>query len=467
MNSLSYPEQLQSGQTLVSNNGYFTLELFPDGTLALYRTQVKHTMWTSPPSQPGGFAAMQDDGNFVTYSPAGVAAWASNTDGHPGAWLALLDDGNLVVRDSHRLLWQTHTETDLQAPTIRYVKEGGYSYNETAENWKAMCQAFPCFVAMQWPGYASVAVEDVIDGQPVVIQLWKGLCSKFGGFLGLQNFPGGVGAEVGIYRRIPGKASPTTFPGLPQFGVAEKLINELSAGEDADIWWPFPELDATIEFNFINPLTGEIVFSAGPQKSYWLTKWMDENVYPNYQSDHSAPAAYTDYILDFTVNGKTYPTWPAAPGGGGPAAEPGHPGELAQAAWTLLLAGENPELPPLPPVGGGAQAPWSLLLAGEYPPPLRPHPPATRAPQLGTREHMYDGECQIRRAGISPEGFAQLDLKAEGGEFDWTWFLSKAEISREVLATALVAVNCDKRLAIQIEDPVAAWGRVIRCLVVK
>jgi hypothetical protein len=77
---------------------------------------------------------------------------------------------------------------------------------------------------------------------------------------------------------------------------------------------------------------------------------------------------------------------------------------------------------------------------------------------------MFDGVCQIRRAGVSPEGWAQLDLKDQGGSFDWTWFLSKPEISREVLATALVAISCDKLLSIQIEDPVQPWGRVIRCL---
>lgn len=80
---------------------------------------------------------------------------------------------------------------------------------------------------------------------------------------------------------------------------------------------------------------------------------------------------------------------------------------------------------------------------------------------------MFDGVCQIRRAGVSPEGWAQLDLKDQAGSFDWTWFLSKPEISREVLATALVAVSTDKLLSVQIDDPVTSWSRVIRCLVSK
>ncbi len=80
---------------------------------------------------------------------------------------------------------------------------------------------------------------------------------------------------------------------------------------------------------------------------------------------------------------------------------------------------------------------------------------------------MFDGVRQLRRAGITPEGWAQLDLKDQAGSFDWTWFLSKPEISREVLATALVAVSCDKLLNVQIEDPVPSWAHVIRCLAVR
>jgi pseudomonalisin len=72
-NSLSQPEELHAGQQLASNNGSFTLEMFSDGGLGLYRTQVRHTMWTSTSlGQPGGWAVMQGDGNFVAYSAGGV-----------------------------------------------------------------------------------------------------------------------------------------------------------------------------------------------------------------------------------------------------------------------------------------------------------------------------------------------------------------------------------------------------------
>jgi hypothetical protein len=339
VNSLVAPQELHAGGQLVSNNGYFTLEMYPEGALSLYRNQTRKVMWASPTlTEPGGFAVMQGDGNFVTYAPDGHPYWATNTDGHPGAWLALLDSGDLVVIDGQNQLWHSDTAQDLNAPTIRYVGEGGYGYDETSEGWKQMCEAFPCFAAIEWPGYATAVIEDVLDQTPIVIQLWKGLCPKFGGQIGLQSFPGGVGAEVGIYRRIPGKVVPTSFPGLPGGGLSQ-LLGGLSSAAATDLWWPAPELGTELWMRFINPITSEVVFEAGAEKTYWLTKWMNESDYSNYQRDHTAPPNYTDYILEFTVNGKIYHHWPA---------EPGDLGAIAQAAWLLLLAPDPPSLPPLP-----------------------------------------------------------------------------------------------------------------------
>jgi hypothetical protein len=80
---------------------------------------------------------------------------------------------------------------------------------------------------------------------------------------------------------------------------------------------------------------------------------------------------------------------------------------------------------------------------------------------------MFDGVCEVRRAGITPEGFAQLDLRAADGTFDWNWYLSSTANAREVLAIALAAITTDKRLAVQIADPAAAWSQVLRALLVK
>ena len=51
--------------------------------------------------------------------------------------------------------------------------------------------------------------------------------------------------------------------------------------------------------------------------------------------------------------------------------------------------------------------------------------------------------------------------------FDWTWFLSSPEHSREILAIALTAIASDKMVACQINDPVVSWAQIIRCVLVK
>lgn len=272
---------------------------------------------------------MQEDGNFVTYTPQGVPYWATATDGHPGASVVLQDDGNLVVYDpANHPLWASNTAQDLRDPIIRYVGEGGYSYNETSELWKEMCSVFPCFTALQWPGYATEVIDAEINGQAVVIQLWKGWCQKFLGFLGVNIFPGGIGAEVGIYHRIPGRARIPPLPLLPS-DLGIKTANAINTFTDDELWWPFPELGTTLEFSFINPRTGNTAFSAGPEKSYWLTKWMDEASYQEFQRDKPTPSSWADYILEYRINGKRYHRWPATPG---------DLGEAAQAGWQLLLS---------------------------------------------------------------------------------------------------------------------------------
>jgi hypothetical protein len=316
MDRLTTDQRLNLDDQIASNMGWFTLRMFDNGALALYRTQVGLTMWTSPSlGRPGGFAIMQGDGNFVTYSPDGTAYWATGTDGHPGASLVIQDDGNLVIYDAaDRAIWATNTVTNVNSPTIRYADPGSYMCDETSEKWKILCQQFPCFWALQWPGYATDVIDTTINGEAVVIQLWKGYCPKFLGFVGVTSFPGGYGAEVGVYRRIPGKARPASSSLSFLHGdFAARVLNAVSNFADNDLWWPFPELGATMEFAMINPITGETFLHAGPQTGYWLTKWMEDDSYRDYRRDHTTPAASTDYILDYWINGRHYRRWPGPP----------------------------------------------------------------------------------------------------------------------------------------------------------
>jgi hypothetical protein len=202
------------------------------------------------------------------------------------------------------------------SPTIRYSDARGYEYVETAAWLKQVCTLLPCFEALQWPDYATTVVRDVIDGHDVVIQLWKGWCPKL-----FEDFPGGVGAEVGVYRNVFGPAVPTSPPLPPRALAALKSVAALG---DEFFWWPFPELGATIEFTLINPVTNQTFFSAGPEDTYWMNKWMNDASYATYQRDQGkrwpelpwwwlgnsrTPLLAWDYVLEYKINGKTYPRW--------------------------------------------------------------------------------------------------------------------------------------------------------------
>jgi hypothetical protein len=304
MDRLLAGQQLHVDQELSSGNRWLNLILQGDGNLVLYRTQVQQPLWSSGTAgQLVSYVEMQDDGNLVAYSSQRAAFWATGTDGNPGAFVVLQDDGNLVVYSaSNTALWASNTVQNFITPTIETVDSRGYSYVETSEWWKDLCSVLPCFSALQWPGYATTVIDDVINGQPVVIQLWKGWCQKF---LGLQFFPGGIGAEVGVYRRIPGRLRPTSLPFLPPEYEAFVLGN-LQRLADNELWWPAPDLNTRLEFTLINPSTNEAFFSAGPETSYWLAKWMNEPSYVKYCVDQQGrfPILPDAYILEYTINGQ-------------------------------------------------------------------------------------------------------------------------------------------------------------------
>lgn len=65
----------------------------------------------------------------------------------------------------------------------------------------------------------------------------------------------------------------------------------------------------------------------------------------------------------------------------------------------------------------------------------------------------FDGFCEIRRAVVSPDGRAILDLKDSKGSFDWRWCPSSSERSKEVLAVGMTAIACNKLVYCTIQDP--------------
>jgi hypothetical protein len=309
MYRLESGSELQVGDELVSRNGWVRLVLQPDGDLVLYRIQVARRLWASGTAGSGvDRVRMEANGDLVAVSPQGTQ-WRSDTDGNPGAHAVLGDDGNFVVYDTlDNPLWSTDTIQDFHTPAVEIVDENKYSYVETSESWKALCSQLPCFTALQWPGYSTLVIDEEIDGEQVVIQLWKGWCPQL---FGSSTFPGGVGGEVGVYRRMPGSLRLKSFPFVP--GPVHRYIRQrLGEFTDREFWWPFPELEAELKFTLVNPVTGEPVFSAGPETSYWLAKWMSLGSYARYAINQSArvPLLIDDYVLEYSINGRPG-RWPA------------------------------------------------------------------------------------------------------------------------------------------------------------
>src|SRR5262249_26784735 len=89
------------------------------------------------------------------------------------------------------------------------------------------------------------------------------------------------------------------------------IIANIANLTDDQLWWAFPELNTKVEFTLTNPVTNQTFFTAGPETTYWLNKWMDDDSYEAYQRNQAArpPASPTDYLLDYKVNGALFPRW--------------------------------------------------------------------------------------------------------------------------------------------------------------
>lgn len=205
-------------------------------------------------------------------------------------------------------------------PALVYTDPDGYEYNETDEWWKVACEPLPCFEALAWPGYGTAIIEDVIDGKPVVIQLWKGWCQRF---FGSGNFPGGIGAEVGVYERIVGRTLPSSLSFLEP-PAAAFFTTAVTGLDESKLWWPATKVVADIEWELINPVSKKVFFKAPLQRTYWRNKWMNPHHYISYQRKYErrwswlpswfpfnsrTPPFPIGYQLRYTINGKTYPVW--------------------------------------------------------------------------------------------------------------------------------------------------------------
>ncbi|MFD7639413.1 hypothetical protein ACFV4P_02045 [Kitasatospora sp. NPDC059795] len=103
-------QKLLSGQSMISGESELVMQ--SDGNLVLYLDgDTGHrgpVLWaTGTYGNPGAYASMQPDGNFVVYRQDGGALWSTGSYGHPGATASLLN-GWLAVSGGS-LYWQSHT----------------------------------------------------------------------------------------------------------------------------------------------------------------------------------------------------------------------------------------------------------------------------------------------------------------------------------------------------------------------
>ncbi len=112
--TLTEGQKLVRGESLVSNNGAYTLTLQEDGNLVLASRGA--AVWASSTNgQDVVRAEVQSDGNFVLYT-ADKPVWHSDTKGKKNVKLVLQDDRNLVLYAADGPAWSTKTETDAPPP---------------------------------------------------------------------------------------------------------------------------------------------------------------------------------------------------------------------------------------------------------------------------------------------------------------------------------------------------------------
>jgi lysophospholipase L1-like esterase len=90
---------LLAGQTLVSCDGRYTMNMQLDGNLVIYDANTP-IWWTGTVNQPAAEVLLRADGNFVLYARDASVLWqsASRTTTDVAAWLQ--GDGNFVIYDT-------------------------------------------------------------------------------------------------------------------------------------------------------------------------------------------------------------------------------------------------------------------------------------------------------------------------------------------------------------------------------
>ncbi len=102
-------QTLQSNAYITSPNAQFALVMQSDGNLVEYHGGS--ALWaTGTGGNPGAYAIVQYDGNFVVYTSSGSPLWGSGTNGQNTSSVYMEDDGNLIAWGPNgNILWTSNT----------------------------------------------------------------------------------------------------------------------------------------------------------------------------------------------------------------------------------------------------------------------------------------------------------------------------------------------------------------------
>jgi hypothetical protein len=225
---------------------------------------------------------------------------------------------------------------------VEETTERGYHFDATSQLWKDTCAPYPCFDAMQWTNYPAASLDVEIAGEKAVIQVWKGLCPQLippfdlGEPYGRIAFPGGFGAEVGIYRRLTQPpegilnldapiAAASDWPVRLRIAAEAWIKARILAIDYANpgqLWYPADDLikksGLPVKMRMSDPNYSQFLISRYETGTYWTCKWMRAHSYCDWARDvqqgevllpeFNLPGMSlpTYYRLEFSVDGTDY-----------------------------------------------------------------------------------------------------------------------------------------------------------------
>lgn len=179
---------------------------------------------------------------------------------------------------------------------------------ETSDIWAARCSDLACGQWVRFNDYTEAHRYNAnIPGiGPVIIQLWKGWCPRFNEMpetsalrevlnMG-KEFPGGLGAEVGVY--VPPDGSNR---------MVDAAFADTPVGRTK--WVPLVNPDLRIAFKLVNTKTGKVIVDAPEKNTWWRTKWMSPDKYKEYKKTEDVPENPLEYTLQYWINGVRQPDW--------------------------------------------------------------------------------------------------------------------------------------------------------------